>query len=212
MRRPPLEFPYKGKLIGITSITGTGTQDYVPTSGTRSGIVYLTGAGAGGGGAATDGSGGGGSAGGTAIKYYASLATGAALDIGVGGTGGAAGANNGSTGVTSSFRSLVAEGGLAGAGGGSLTAAAGGQNSATQTTGGDVNLFGGDGEHGQSATNIFRSGHGGGSYWGGGAIGGLTNVGRNGLAFGGGGGGGGGAGAVAGGDGADGICVIYEYG
>lgn len=107
-----------GSLIGPPKVfTSSGT--YTPTTGTKSIIVEVLGAGGGGGGAAliTSGyasAGSGGGSGSYAKHYLSSLSSSYVVTIGVGGTGGVGNAS-GNAGGTSSFGSIViCPGGFAG--------------------------------------------------------------------------------------------------
>jgi hypothetical protein len=223
-----------GRLIGIQRITATGAYTYTPTSGTNFIVVELQGAGGGGGGVPNPGTfnsavaAGGGGGGWLRVKLSSNF-SGATGSVGAGGTGGAAGANNGTTGGNTTF---VTTGGspttyTAGGGGG------GGQTSGTPTqavggTAGGVCTNGDDQRPGTPASGgaafpgpfFAYSGAGGDSpYSGGGqcafiaanpgSAAGISATGR----------GGGGSGAVAngnttaraGGNGSDGLVVIWEF-
>ena len=213
-------------LVRVQTFTADGT--YTKSSGATKALVYVVGGGGGGGGvdgdgANTGGAGGGGAAGGTAIKLITSgLGATETVTVGAGGPGGAAGANTGSAGGTSSFGSHCSAAG--GAGGSGKTAVA--HSQATMAIGGagglgvngDINIRGGSGQFGISAGNSSgenASGEGGDSFFGGGArsIQG-DNAGRDAAGIGGGGSGGSTNNVTdnyAGGDGAAGIVVVYEY-
>lgn len=106
-----------GRLIGVRTITTSGT--YTPTPGTKSIIVEVQGAGGGGAGAGTTSSsaiaiGSGGSAGAYAKSLITNLAASYAVVVGLGGSGGN-GSANGLNGGASSFGSLItANGGFGG--------------------------------------------------------------------------------------------------
>ena len=213
-------------LVRVQTFTSSGT--YTKSSGATKALVYVVGGGGGGGGvdgqgASTGAAGGGGAGGGVAIKLITSgLGATETVTVGSGGAGGAAGANTGSTGGTSSFGSHCSATG--GAGGAGRTAVAFSQ--ATTAIGGkgglgvdgDVNIRGGSGKYGIAAGTSAAenaSGEGGDSFFGGGAqsIQG-DNSGRDAEGIGGGGSGGSINGLttnLAGGDGSDGIVVVYEY-
>jgi hypothetical protein len=212
-----------GKLFhGMTSITATGATTWTKPAGVTAIMVYITGAGGGGGSGTTNfNSYGGGGAGGTAIKWITSgIGSTETITIGTGGAGGAAShANVGIRGVTSSFGShCSATGGYGGAGDGAMDNYA--DSDRGNGVGGDINLFGGDGQNyqgGITTTDSAGGSIGGGSYWGTGGMAGASdgnNSGRPGRAYGSGGGSGDNDGSNAyggGGLGKSGICVIYTY-
>ena len=216
-----------GNLTGIQTFTADGT--YTPTAGTTKVLVYVVGGGGAGGGVdgqggSSDGKvavGGGGGGGGCAIAFVTSLGATETVTVGAGGTG-VSGANAGGSGGASSFGShAVASGGSGGTGSTaavpSNTRMTGGGSAGSGTTG-DVQFTGTAGVYGTAggtSSSEVQSGTGGSSFFGGGARGiGADNNGRDGRNY-----GGGGSGAAvnnlstnyAGGDGADGIVVIYEY-
>ncbi|MDA8510903.1 glycine-rich domain-containing protein [Citrobacter sp. Igbk 14] len=197
-----------GRLVNIQVITST--QQYVPTTGARRIISILTGGGAGGApaNAATTSqiySGGGGGAGGTAIGIFTlSAISNFLVTVGSGGASNNAGGNSTAFGMT-------ARGGLPGTNNVGTSSSAGGFGS--DSSGGLINLPGGDGCDGQAATRLV-GGTGGSSFWGGSGRSGSGN-GAPGKAP---GSGGGGARddqlsgtAYAGGTGADGVCLILEF-
>jgi hypothetical protein len=187
-------------------------------------IVDVVGGGGGGGGVNGGvggwGAGAGGAAGGHSRKYILASDLGATetMTVGTGGAGGAAGSYNGADGLTTSFGShLQATGGKGGVGNIAQAVqylsngSAGGIGS-----GGDINSEGGRGE---GAIGIgfgaLRSGNGGMSFFG---EGGGARIGQNpgfdAATYGAGGSGGSSdniATDYAGGDGADGVIVVYEY-
>jgi hypothetical protein len=189
-------------------------------------IVEVVGGGAGGGGcnsgsglsAAAPGGGGGG----YSKKFISAASLGATetVTVGAGGAGGAAGTNNGAAGGTSSFGShLSATGGAVAAGGSaSATVPAATSNVSTGGAGsnGDINANGSAGGMGlRLSTTSAKGGRGGDTLYGAGGRPTLANS----ALQGGSGYGGGGAGAatadtttdLAGGDGADGVVIVYEY-
>ena len=208
-----------GRLLNVQKFSTAGTYTYTPTSGAKSLVVEVIGAGGGGGsasGASTSavalGSGGGG--GGYAKSYLTSVPTSQSVVVGAGG----APATNGGN---SSFGSIVANGGGAGGSnisgtwtsGALLTRGGGGGSS----SGGNItNASGGCGGTAiwSNAGNCV-SGCGGSSILSGSAssIGGGSGYGVSGAT------GAGGSGAnsnqsttlYAGGNGGDGLVVIYEY-
>jgi hypothetical protein len=215
------------KLVTQTfAVTGT----YTPTTNMQYCIVELVGGGGGGGGVSTTNSttaaaaaGGGGA--GYARKLFTAANIGAsqAVTIGVGGTGGAAGDNNGSSGATTSLGALLsATGGLGGSG---TTGATVSSNTAPGTSGGsgsggDLNLTGSNSGGGHvwfnAASFAFGlSGDGGSSFWGAPPTGGSGNNNGSSGAL-----GAGGSGATAnesngsgqsGGNGGNGFMVITEF-
>ena len=226
-----------GSLFGIPSVqvltSGTGAT-YTPPSGLISAVVIATGAGGGGGGSdcsdtAAAAGGAGGAAGGTSITLYNATEMGAnaTYTIGAGGNGGTAAGGDGAAGGNTSFTpagtgtALTANGGSAGGG----TRA--GNNLAEQSpdggtsSGGLINIDGGDGEASANANaaELGYGGHGGSSFWGGGGGGGAVvgagqQVGKDGHAYGSGGGGSttidNTTGAV-GGAGAAGVVFVLEF-
>lgn len=141
-----------GNLVGFRVFTsGTGAT-YTPTSGATSILVYAVGAGGGGGGASEDscinGRGGGGGGGGCAIKRYDISSGGptGTYTVGTAGSAGAATPGNGGTGGNSSFTwNAVTITGSGGTGGNSGTAGTKGSVGTGGTaSGGDINLTGED--------------------------------------------------------------------
>jgi len=209
-------------LTGITDTSGLTSQQVFTSSGTwtkPTGItkvkVYVTaGGGAGGSSHNPYTMGGGGAAGGTAIEIIdVSSVSSVTVTIGAGGDSNGAGSS-------SSFGSYC-----------SATGGTGGIRGSTDSfhtiggvgTGGDINLYGGDGTNGGGLDSASKptGNNGGASFWGGGGASGTrtnsdTDTYRNGhagLAYGSGGGGGtedAGLGH-AGGAGKAGICVVEEY-
>lgn len=211
-------------LIAIQTFTADGT--YTPTTGMRYCIVEAVGGGGGGGGtngggAATSGNAGGGGAGGLSISRLTSAQIGAskAVDIGAAGTGGAAGNNNGTAGADTTLGAtlIIAKGGSFGFG--LLTAntnAGGGLGGVTGT--GDITGTGQPGGQGLGTSGQFgKAGDGGSTKYGGGGRGNGSATGVAGEAGSGKGSGGAGgssynsAGTFAGGNGAPGYMIIYEY-
>ena len=216
-----------GRLIGTQIITTTGT--YTPTSGTNSIVFQLVGGGGGGGSTAATAAGQlamgcGGGAGGVVIHRATSGFSGQTVTIGTGGnagTGGTAGSNGG----TSTFLGCSAFGGSGGtqgpassstsldplvsggsASGGNILNSAGGFGGAAFyifTTTGNI-VFGGEGGSNILAPRVAQI-----------TSGGSIGVGQAGQFPGGGGGGAkadlAGLASRAGGAGANGVCIIYEY-
>jgi hypothetical protein len=224
-----------GALLNIRRFT-PGSYTYTPTVGTNSVEIELIGGGGGGGAVAqpggtgiTLGVGGGGAA--WLRVYLTSNFSGASFTVGAKGTGGAAGANNGTTGGNSVFTTTggspviyTAGGGTGGARNGPgvapfLSGLAGGGGA----TNGDDNVSGGPGVIPMAiAAGQLAGGGGGWSKYSPGAspnILGGSNVSAAGTACPAGGYGGGGAGAVAtgtgvaaaGGDGCPGGAIFREY-
>jgi hypothetical protein len=217
--------PTTGRLLNIQYITSSGS--YTPTPGAISGIVEGIGAGGAGGGTTNAGSGsaaagGGGSSGSWGRKRITSLSP-QTVTIGAGGVGvvGGAGGNGGQT----SFGSLLV---LPGGGGAVLSnvatvasgTGAGGTISAAPT-GGDIQYRGNVGGQGFVMSTASTVGGGGApSQLGTGGVYASTNAvgaafsGSAGNGFGSGGGGGvslGASATSAGGNGAPGAIIVYEY-
>lgn len=120
---------FPGRLIGVQVISATGT--YTPTTGTNSVIVELQAAGGGSGGiaataAATVSASTGSGAGAYAKVRFTTGFSGVTVTIGAVGNGGAAGANTGTAGATSSFGALISCPGGNPSGGSPATGAGGG--------------------------------------------------------------------------------------
>ncbi len=200
-------------------------------SGMRYAQVIVT-AGGGGGGEAECGdtgcsaAGGGGGGGGTSIEVLTVAETGSSESVTVGAGGAGATSSDdgspqdGSAGNSSAFGSHLS----ATAGGGGTGAATNGNESGNGGAGGlgatgDVNLYGGDGAPGSTGAEGPVGGFGGGTYWGGGApgpdvSGSGSSVGFDANNYGGGGSGGVVEDVIAnldGGDGQDGLVVVFSY-
>ena len=214
-----------GRLLAKTVYTTGTTATHNYNSAATSALIVMVGGGGGGGGvsgaAAQSASAGAGGAGGYTTKYL-SLGgiTSATYTVGAKGTGGTAGANNGNNGTASTwthnatvYSAGLGSGGTAMAAGTSVTSAAGGAGGST--TNGDSDSIGGAaGMPGGrlSGTQVIAS-HGGGSFWGGGGVGGANAAGGAATPY---CAGGGGASTIgntnrAGGDGAGGVIVVWEY-
>lgn len=230
------DYVVPGVLVGIQVITATGAGTYTPTSGTVSVVIELQGAG--GGGAGADGSSGnnavGMSGGGGAWlrKRLTANFSGAGYVVGAKGTGGASGNGTGNDGANTTFTdtagspvTYTAGGGTGGSTGGPfvnfIRPGDGTDGTGGTATNGDVNTTGGYAEISMCLANgTATSGSGGRSMYSGGAQAatiGAINTSLAGNAAGGKGGGGGGAvcsgtaTALAGGDGSDGVIIIWEY-
>ena len=217
-------------LIRIQTFTADGT--YTRSSGATKALVYVVGGGGGGGGidgagSSTSGAGGGGGAGGMAMKLITSgLGATESVTVGDGGSGGAgSGGQDGSGGGSSSFGSHCSATGGSGGNGGTSAAVsyatirlggAGGVGSS-----GDINTRGEPGSPGigaGTATSEAASGSGGSTIFGGGAR--SADGDQNGrdcddlTQAGAGASGGcvtGTSGNYRGGNGANGIVVVFEY-
>lgn len=216
-----------GALIGLQIFSASGT--YTPTPGISYAIVECQGGGGGGGGSSIPAAGqwsvaGGGSSGAYGVGKYTAAQIGASqtVTVGTGGNGGAAGTNGGANGLGSSFGALLsAPGGIGGAGASgqvSPWANSGGYAMTTSSGGNIKNSWGIAGEPGVIIGPSYAiSGAGGGSPMCGGAGGGLRVVqqaGSNGNAPGAGGGGAysyNNTAAFAGGNGATGRIIVWEY-
>jgi hypothetical protein len=225
--------------IGVQSLTTGTAATYTPTSGSKFFKVTCTGGGGAGGGSDTDGSGaaagGGGEAGGTTIAWYDATEMGAdaTYTIGTGGVGVAATGDIDGTDTTfnpaGTGATMTAAGGDGGSAVNGTTDANVGSGGVAEgtATGGDVNLGGGEGSSGVSgpADGVSNppfafGGIGGASYWGGGPrpvmiVTATQGAGGSADPY-----GAGGSGSAnvdnttnsAGGNGADGICVVEEFG
>jgi hypothetical protein len=211
-----------GGLLNVQTFTISGT--YTPTPGTTTIIVEVQGGGGSAGGtAATSSSVGAASSSGSAGSYAKALIlTGfadTAVSVGLGGAAPAPGDNNGSSGGTSSFGTVViAPGGNGGNGSPAFSppAIVGAAGITAAPTGGNIiSGRGAQGNHGFILSAfVVVGGTGGSSYFGGGGNGG---GGAPGGSAGTPGAGGGGSSAIAntpaqsGGAGANGIVIIHEY-
>lgn len=225
-----------GALLGVQTITATGSGTYTPTGGTTSVVIELLGAGGGGGGVASAGAvqtnlatGGGG---GAYVRVRLTTAfSGASYSVGAKGTGGASGNNNGNDGGNTTFTATgggtvyTAGGGIKGQFRGSFATpisaigATDGGAGGTPTNG-DLQVSGQPAGNAVGInSNVGWSGTGGNSFYGAGAPS-VTNgaaASTAGINATGKGAGGGGAyssnagGSQAGGNGSDGILIIWEY-
>jgi hypothetical protein len=224
--------------VSVNAITSGST--YTRPTGLVSALVIATGAGGGGGGSDSDGSGAaggsGGGAGGTAIRIYtaAELGATASYAIGAGGTAGSATGGNAGAGGNTTFTPSGGGTALDAAGGGAGVGSTGVSDN-TRTagavggipTGGQINVDGGDGVDGITASSGASAGVpaaigglGGASFWGGGGRGSAVPAasagvgGLNGAAFGTGAGGSATSDnttGAAGGTGAQGVIFILEF-
>lgn len=200
-----------GTLLNIQVFTANGT--YTPTVGTTKQLVYCTGGGGAGGSNPSTSSGytASGGGGGATTVTLASMTGNQTVVLGLGGIAGGT-----TTGGATTIGTLGALGGLAGLAGNAsgVDGGAGGALSGTYTYG--ITGLAGEGAF-NGTTN--RSGAGGGTMWGNGAPGvivtGGTGInGKNATTPGAGGGGaanGASASASLGGQGANGVVIIYEY-
>ncbi|MFZ1979656.1 MAG: hypothetical protein WAV76_17010, partial [Bacteroidota bacterium] len=211
-----------GVLIDIKTLTTASTSPYTPTSGTKSILVYIVGAGGQGGGcpATTGSAAAGGGAGGCAIKaiIWDGVST---FAFAVGNVGTAAG--NGATGVagnnstfTNGATTITANGGGGGTLGNGTTGLPVAGGAGGTATNGDINIQGNSGGAGVrlAATTFYGlTGNGGSSIFGSGGVGAVGASGNGGAATGYGAGGGGAVGNAthAGGVGTAGVIIIYEH-
>ena len=201
---PTFQAAAGGGLQSQQVFTSSGT--WTKPSGINTIKVTATGGGGGGGGGGYSDAGGGGGGGGTSIEIIdVSSVSSVAVTIGVGGAGCGTGSCHGTVGGATSFASYCsATGGQGGRdGNGAAQGGVGGVGS-----GGDINLYGNDG-NGGSDDQADDSGTGGGSFFGGagkGAYdGGASAQGHQG------GGGGGATGTNAASAGGSGIVIVEEY-
>ncbi|EOU7303960.1 hypothetical protein ACOKA8_003490, partial [Citrobacter freundii] len=210
----------EGRLIGVVTITTSGT--YTPTPGTKSIVVEVQGAGGAGGAAgivsgANIAMGGGGSAGAYAVSRLISGFSGLPVTIGAKGSG----RNqdySGKSGGATSFGTITAAGGIGGQAIGAtppfVVSAVGG---ATASGGNIVNITGSSSLSGIAlSASSATSGTGGSSPLGsGGGPRSVTIAGDNASGFGAGGSGAinrpGATGDLLGGDGSNGVVIVWEY-
>lgn len=213
-----------GRLINVQTFTASGT--YTPTAGTTSVVVEAIGGGGAGGGcgaasAGQAGGGGGGGGGSYGKGRYTSSFSGVSVTIGAGGTPGSAGANGGAGGTTS-FGALLScpggNGGTAGTPSSSFPSLLGGSTGGAAPTGANVESgLGFPGGQSFTVASAFGvSGDGANSVKGGGAyhVANATLPGNAATTKGSGGSGSfviASGSANAGGAGAPGIVIVYEF-
>jgi hypothetical protein len=220
-----------GGLKSFTILTSGTAATYTKPAGITSLLVEAVGPGGGGGGAAisTGGgaAGGGGGGGGYCRLWIAAAGATYTYTVGAGGAGGTAGNNAGSSGSNAtSFvgtsASMSAGQGVGGGGSAISTSSAfrGSLGTGGSSSGGNVNISGGDGNYGYTTntagTGFSVGGYGGGTFF---APGGVFNpavaTGTTAIANSGAGGSGGAAtnngSAFAGGAGATGIIIVWEF-
>lgn len=215
-----------GRLLRAPLVINAGTVSYTTPANCTLIVTICLGGGGGGGGAATAvgsaAAGGGGAGGAMALKTFTvTPSTAYVVAVGTGGTGGANTGGAGSAGGNTSFTvggvTVTALGGNAAAGqAASVTLAAANGGTGNISTNGDINGAGQAGFYGRRDSGTFgTSGAGGSSLFGGGGRGMIaTSNGENGKGFGAGGSGGlclNGGTAATGGNGADGIILVFEY-
>jgi len=220
-----------GRLIAFQVLTSTSNATFTKNAATKHILVKGVGGGGGGGGANAganqSSAAGGGGGGGFFQRFFENCANTYTYQCGAGGGGGVAGAigNNGSnTYFANGAGNMVAPGGVRGAANvvaNAFTMAAGGGGGSVGTgTGsiaGDLFLPGCQGTRGLVSNRALSVGGAGGASGGinsGGANGGQNTVGSNGTGYGGGGGGGSAyqnVANLAGGAGAQGVIVVWEF-
>lgn len=220
-----------GGLKSFTILTSGTAATYTTPAGITSLLVEAVGPGGGGGGGAisTGGgvAGGGGGGGGYCRLWIAAAGASYTYTVGAGGAGGTAGNNAGSNGATQTLfsgtgASMAAGQGLGGGGSAISTTSAsrGNLGGGGASSGGNVNITGGDGNYGYTTNaagaGFSVGGYGGGTFLAPGAVynpavaTGTTAIANSGA-------GGSGAGAVnngsafAGGAGATGIIIVWEF-
>jgi len=204
-------------LSDVRVFTASGT--YTPSTDVRAILVECQGAGGGGGGAVQTGTdaglGSGGGAGGYTRAWITPVAGSYSYVVGQGGVGGTSG--NGSPGTANtSFDTMIAGYGAAGLGASSpISTVLGGGNGGSASGGNLVNISGGAGGMAfQMSGGLTVSGEGGQSFYGVGGKQVYNQPGSNGTGY---GSGGSGASAAAGslnrsgGNGANGLVIIWEY-
>ena len=197
-----------GRLLSVQVFESTGANTWTKPAGIATVVVEVQAGGGGGAGCASNETGAGGGGGGFTRELIDVSGTASeTATVGAGGAGGAAGANNGLAGGTSSFGALCSAtgGGLGAAGTGQTAGGAGGVGSS-----GNDNRKGQGGGGAGTGNEVY--GLGGSSALGGGGRCTPNSAGDAGGAYGAGGGGGSHASASrAGGAGADGVIIVWEY-
>jgi len=200
-------------------LSGAG-QTYSVPAGVRALLVECVGGGGGGGGAhqtaSACGAGGGGGAGGYVKSWLTSLSPQYTYTVGTGGNGGPTGQNNGITGGPTSFGTLSAGGGIGCEAIVGPTYPANGGLGGTPSGGNIINVRGGAGTTGMilGSSTASKGGLGGQNLYSAQTLPVFMTDGAPGNLY---GGGGGGAAAMAGdsdragGRGADGIIIVWEY-
>lgn len=218
------------RLLGFQYLTNTGSSTYTPTSVAVNNIlVECLGGGGGGGGVAFSASGvsggGGGASGGYCRRWIAAIGPSytATYQVGTGGNGGTAGANNGSSGAATTWSdgSVSLSAGAGGGGDGisaNAVAALSNGGAPGTTTGGDFNCKGSPGYCGLGLGVSAMGGAGGAGYFGGSGSPVFTvsgsSAGTNANAYGSGGSGAAisvGVSSSAGGNGSKGTIVVWEF-
>jgi len=199
-----LPLPMMGAAFGSLQLF-TENGEWIRPEGCKAVLVKVQ---AGGGGGGWDsylyGCAGGGGAGGYAEAWINDPPDTVAISVGAGGTGATLAASDGTSGGDSSFGELVlAGGGSAGRGSSPYNGGSGGSSS-----GGYINISGGDGwgTNGNGQLHVWNSG-GSSSLGSGGSFNGLVESTGNGRGYGSGGAGRG----AAGGNGAPGVVIVYEF-
>jgi hypothetical protein len=219
--------PTSGRLLNVQRFAASGT--YTPTTGTNKVVVEVWGGGGGGAGCPSTGAGqaavAGGGGGGAYVKaqFSSGFSGGLAVTIGAGGTAGVAGLNAGGSGGTTSLGSIVTAAGGTGsaatpAGTPPLLGGAGGSGVVTSVTGGaviDVSIGNSGGPAFAVAVGASLGGAGGNSNGHAGPAGGTAGspgvAGASPGCGGSGGSQGASGGALAGGAGAPGQVIVWEY-
>ncbi len=222
--RPTPSVKTDGELRSVQVFETTGANTYIPPKGLKRIVAEVQAGGGGGGGCANpaaseaaEGGGGGGGGYTRELLEASALSDTETATVGVGGAGGAAGDNNGVAGGTSSFGAFCSATGGGFGDGAPSSAANGGVAGGIGGIGsnGDINIKGNGGNRGEvHSAEITRLALGGSSHLGGGAIAPDRAAGNAGGVYGGGGSGANernAGGAKAGGAGADGIVIVWEY-
>lgn len=214
-----------GTLLAVTAYAAGATGNHTWNASATEATVIMVGGGGGGGGVAGTTAGqsacaGGGAAGAFLKHHYTTLPASPAYGVGAGGAGGAAGGAAGTAGGNTTFGALTAPGGGGGAFG-AESAATGIVTGGSTTAASGANVVNGGGNPGGAGIKlgaaVAMGGLGGCSNLGGaGGLGGINDqAGANGIGPGSGGGGACSTSAsgtdFAGGDGQDGVIIVFEY-